>query len=141
MKREQVCEICANISDMNGEEIGFLLEFALEKGAVDAWALPVLSRGKTPAYRLSVQCMKQDATRMCELLLKHSTATAMTMEMRHRIIMDEEMLYIETSYGMVRVAMAGGRQRILHEDLVRLAQKHNMTLAEINEKLLEEMKA
>jgi uncharacterized protein (DUF111 family) len=139
MKQEQMCEISASLDGMSGEDIRFLLESVLEQGALDAWAAPVVTRGRSPAYRLSVQCDKEDATRMCGLVLKNSAVTSLTLEVKSRIMMAEEILYIETSMGMVRLSVAGGKQSIVHEDVAKVARKHNMSIAEAREKLLEEM--
>lgn len=139
MKQEQVCEINTNIDDMTGEDMRYLLEFMIDKGALDAWAVPVLTKGQSPAYRLSVQCKKADASRLCELLIKNSTAVSVTLEVRNRIALGQEVLYIQTTYGMVRLVRAGGSTRMMHEDLERLAKRHNTSIAEMKKQLLEEM--
>ena len=139
MKQEQVSELCTNLDDMAGEEISYLLQLVLEKGALDAWAAPVLTGRQNAAYRFAMQCKKEDTARLCELLLHNSTAVSATLEVKHRMMLDEEIIYIETSLGMVRIVRAGASRHILHEDLTRVARRHDISIVSAKEKILEEI--
>lgn len=139
MERELVCEIYTNIDDMTGEDVRYLLQQLLSGGALDAWAETVLKSGQSPAFRLGMHCHKEDTTQLCELLLKNSTATGLTMQVKHRLAMPGEILYIETTFGMARVVNTAGKRRIMQEDLERLARKHKMSIAEMKKLLLEEI--
>ncbi len=139
MKREQVCEICMNVGDMSGEEVAYLLELAFEKGAVDAWAESVLLRNHRPAFRVTVQCLKQNAGGFCSLLLRNSTSAGVTVEVKNRLTMDEETIYVETSLGMVRITKAGANRHIVYDDLARVAKKNGLSVAAAREMILEEI--
>ncbi len=139
MERELVCEIYSNIDDMTGEDVRYLLQLLLGGGALDAWAETVLKSGHSPAFRLGMYCRKEDTTQICELLLKNSTATGLTMQVKHRISLPKEVLYIETTFGMVRVINTAGKRRIMQDDLERLARKHKKSIAEMKKLLLEEI--
>ncbi|MDL2237357.1 LarC family nickel insertion protein [Christensenellaceae bacterium OttesenSCG-928-K19] len=139
MKQEHTSVLATNLDDMSGEEISYLLELMMDKGAVDAWAAPVMTGRHNPAYRVCVQCKKEDTARLGELLLLNSTAVSVTLEVRHRLMLDEEVVYLETSLGMVRIARAGAGRHIVHEDLARIAKKHGISIAAAKEKILEEI--
>ncbi|MGI6154045.1 MAG: nickel insertion protein [Christensenellaceae bacterium] len=139
MQKETVCEIGANISDMSGEEIGFLMDMAVDAGALNVWAQPILMQKRQPAFLVTVICRKHDATRFCELLLKHSMAFDLRIETKSMIFMDADMMYLQTSFGMVRVKRAGNKKYVEYEDLVRIARKENISISDARERILEEI--
>ncbi len=139
MERELVCEIYTNIDDMTGEDVRYLIQLLQGGGAMEAWAETVIGGGSSPAFRLGVYCRKEDTAALCELLLKNSTATGLTMQVKNRLALPKEVLYIETTLGMIRVIETAGRQRILQKDLERLARKHKKSITEMKKLLLEEI--
>ncbi len=139
MKREQISELCTNLDDMSGEEIRYLLGLVMEKGAIDAFAAPVITGRTNPAYRFTMQCKKEDTARLSELLLLHSTAASATLEVKHRMMLDEEVIYLETTLGMVRIVSTGAGRRVMHEDLARIAKKTDKSIAAVKELILEEI--
>lgn len=139
MRKEAICEVSVNINDMTGEEISFLLNLAMDEGAKDAYAMPIFRRNRNPAHLVTILCSQEDTTIFCELLLKHSTAFDLRVEMKHYISLKCEMDYAETSLGVVRVYRTGRKIRIEYDDLARLAKRNGISIAAVRERIVGEI--
>ncbi|MEG0251219.1 MAG: nickel insertion protein [Christensenellaceae bacterium] len=139
MRKDKACEISTNIDDMTGEEIGFLLNLVMEKGALDAWATPIFMKKQRPAYMVSVLCKNNNAAMVCDLIFKHSSSIGLRIEVKDRIVLERDEIHIDTSFGMVCIKRCGEKKHIEYEDLARIAKEKNLSIAQIKEKILGEI--
>ncbi len=72
---EDVTELCCNIDDMSGEEIGFAMERLFEAGALDVWTTPIGMKKSRPGVMLSVLQAYLDARCASALALPAQSRT------------------------------------------------------------------
>jgi uncharacterized protein (DUF111 family) len=140
MRKEKISEISVSINDMTGEEIGFVLNLAMDEGAMDAYAMPVFKRNQHPAHVVTLLCGTEETVRFCELLLRHSSAFDLRVTTKYNLKLDRKMDIAESSFGVVRYYHAGEKIHIEYEDLARIAKRTGMSIAAIRERILGEIK-
>ena len=134
-QRETVTKLECNLDDMTGEEIGFAQERLFEAGAFDVYTLPIGMKKSRPGILLSVVCRTEDADRMAEVLMAHTTTLGVRRLDLSRYVLKREIDTVDTAYGPVRVKRARGmgteKEKAEYEDLAELARKNNLPLKAI----------
>ncbi|TYB35995.1 MAG: nickel pincer cofactor biosynthesis protein LarC [Flexistipes sinusarabici] len=85
-----IVEIEANVDDMTGEEIGFLMDSFLKAGALDIFFTPIYMKKNRPAYKISILCFPDKTQLLSEKLLKESSTAGIRFSKRKRIVLDRE---------------------------------------------------
>lgn len=134
-QRETVTKLECNLDDMTGEEIGFAQERLFEAGAFDVYTLPIGMKKSRPGILLSVVCRTEDADRMAEVLMAHTTTLGVRRLDLSRYVLKREIDTVDTAYGPVRVKRARGmgteKEKAEYEDLAELARKNDLPLKTI----------
>jgi uncharacterized protein (TIGR00299 family) protein len=138
---EEVSLLACNIDDMNPEHYDFLLERLLQAGANDAWMTPVIMKKSRPAIQLSVLCKPSVKEMMEEILFTHSTSIGIREQTLYRKILRREEIAVETPYGNVRVKQSYYKGKLINakpesDDCRRLAEQHQVSLAEIEKSVI-----
>lgn len=132
-----VYELCANIDDMTGEEIGFAMEMLLECGALDVWTEAIIMKKSRPAVKLCVLTRGMDRKRMAECIFKHTTTLGVREQVCSRYVLKRCEQKQETELGEVRVKFASGfgitRGKYEYDDLARIAREKGMSLRQVRE--------
>ncbi|MEC9491512.1 nickel pincer cofactor biosynthesis protein LarC [Flexistipes sp.] len=90
-----IIEIEANVDDMTGEEMGFLMDSFLKSGALDIFFTPVYMKKNRPGYKISILCSPDKAEFLSEKLLRESSTAGIRFSERQRIILDREFTSLE----------------------------------------------
>jgi uncharacterized protein (TIGR00299 family) protein len=100
-----------NIDDMSPELYGHCLDLLFERGALDAWLVPILMKKGRPATQIGVLCGPGLSDRLCETLLVETTTLGVRRQDVSRTELPRETLEVETEYGPipVKVAIKDGR--------------------------------
>jgi len=85
-----IAEIEANIDDMSGEEMGFLMDSFFKSGALDVFFTPIYMKKNRPAYKISILCLPDKTQLLSEKLLKESSTAGIRFSERKRIVLDRE---------------------------------------------------
>jgi uncharacterized protein (DUF111 family) len=138
---ETVTVIEATIDDMNPEFYGYIMERALEMGALDVYATPVQMKKNRPGTVLSVFCRPIDAEELTRLLLEETTSIGVRTYSAQRTVLDRETLPVETSFGVIRVKVAQQEGRWMNaapefEDCRAAALRTGVPLKEIYQEVL-----
>lgn len=132
---DQVYELCCNIDDMTGEEIGFAMEQILAAGALDVWTEAITMKKSRPAVKLCVLVRGKDRQWMAETILKYTTTIGVREQQWQRYIMRRCEQKQETPIGDINVKFVSGwgttRAKYEYEDLARIAREKGMSLAEV----------
>lgn len=132
-----VYELCANIDDMTGEEVGFAMEMLLECGALDVWTEAITMKKSRPAVKLCVLARGMDRKRMTECIFKHTTTLGVREQVWNRYVLKRCEQKQETELGEVRVKFASGfgvtRGKYEYDDLARIAREKGMSLRQVRE--------
>jgi uncharacterized protein (TIGR00299 family) protein len=126
-------ELSVNLDDCSPQLLGYVLEKALEQGALDAWVVPATMKKGRPGHVLHVLAdgARRDALRRLlleetpTLGVRESTVTRTVLQRRH----DE----VETPWGRVRIKLGLEGERVLnaqpeYEDVRALASAAKVPL-------------
>jgi pyridinium-3,5-bisthiocarboxylic acid mononucleotide nickel chelatase len=78
--RDRVVEISCNVDDDSGEHLGWMVAQLMERGALDAWLTPTMSKKGRPAYCLSALATTGSWQGLADWVLRNGT----TFGMRYR---------------------------------------------------------
>lgn len=101
-EKGRAVEICANIDDMTGEDLGAAMDFLLTSGALDVWFEQIQMKKNRPAVKLCALAKPEDTKRIAELMLRHTTSLGVRMREVERLMLAREIYTAKTRFGDVR---------------------------------------
>jgi pyridinium-3,5-bisthiocarboxylic acid mononucleotide nickel chelatase len=104
-ERDKVVVIEANIDNMTGEALGWLMDHLLANGALDVSYTPVQMKKNRPATLLAVMARPEDASQLAALILRESATLGVRMQTMERLKAGREVDEIETPIGPARVKL------------------------------------
>jgi uncharacterized protein (TIGR00299 family) protein len=133
--REELLLLEANIDDMTGEALGFLMERCFESGALDLTFTPLTMKKSRPGVAAAVLCRGENADALRETLFRHSTTIGFRETTVSRLSLKRELKTLRGGFGSAQekiVSMGGGktRSKIEYEDRARLAREQGVSLDE-----------
>jgi pyridinium-3,5-bisthiocarboxylic acid mononucleotide nickel chelatase len=133
---EIVSVIEANIDDMNPQLYGYLMEKALEAGALDVTCCPVQMKKNRPGLLVSILCKPELENALTRLLFEQTTTIGLRITEARRKVLDREAVKVETAYGPVRMKVArldGKEMNVTPEfdDCQRLANEKSVSLKDV----------
>jgi len=138
---DEIAELCCNLDDMTGENIGFAMEALLAGGALDVFTTPIGMKKSRPGVLLTVLCRPAEQEKMAKLLFANTTTLGVRVGMRSRFTLRRSEETVQTPYGSVRRKISQGygvrREKPEYDDLVKIAQEQGKTLAQVREMLKE----
>ncbi|MEZ5596692.1 MAG: nickel pincer cofactor biosynthesis protein LarC [Pseudomonadales bacterium] len=132
------------IDDMSPEAFEPLLLRLFETGASDAWCTPVVMKKSRNGICLTVLADDAHRQALIDLILNESTSIGLRVLPFEKHILPREVLQVATSLGEVRVkrvTQPDGRQRhkLEHDDVLRLAQHHDIDYRTLRQRLEREV--
>ena len=132
---DAVVEIETNLDDSSPEELGFAMERLLEAGALDVAFSPLQMKKNRPGVLVRVLARPEDASRMAELVIEHTSALGVRFQRMERLIARRESRVAATPWGDVRVKVKlfDGREVVApeYEDCARVARAAGVPLREV----------
>ena len=98
---DQVVEIRCNVDDQTAERTAWILEKALELGALDAWATPQTGKKGRPGHGIVLLVAPDEVPRFSDFLLRHSSSFGVRYSTWNRFKLTREEEIRETSAGPV----------------------------------------
>ncbi len=98
----------ANLDDMSGELAAHAIERAIARGALDAWATPIVMKKGRPALKLSAIARRADAGEVARTLLAESTSLGVRAHDVRRHERPRRLVEVHTAYGTIPVKVADG---------------------------------
>ena len=94
-------EVSCNVDDQTGERTAWLMEKALERGALDAWVTQVVGKKGRPAVRMDFLVKPEDVPGLSDFLLRYSSTLGVRYAPfgRFKLLREEEVR--ETPHGPV----------------------------------------
>ena len=136
---ESIAVLECNLDDMTGEDIAFAMERLFQDGARDVFTQPIGMKKSRPGVLLSAICLPEDADRLAETMMKHTTTLGIRRKDMSRYTIARSEGTVETSFGSVRVKRACGmgveRAKPEYDDIAELAKKHGVPLDVIRREL------
>jgi pyridinium-3,5-bisthiocarboxylic acid mononucleotide nickel chelatase len=133
---EVVTVIEANVDDMSPQLYGYLVERALAVGALDITCASIQMKKNRPGLEISILCAPERAEALAQLLFEETTTIGLRIHQAGRLVLDREMVNVETPYGTARVKVAkrAGKEMNVapeYEDCQRLATEKSVPLKEV----------
>ena len=136
-KREQITKLECNLDDMTGEDIGYAIGQLFSAGALDVFTQSIGMKKNRPGVLLTVLCSADDADRLAEEIMKHTTTLGIRRQEMNRYVLQRDVWTVSTPYGEVRMKQASGmgveRSKPEFDDVALLAAKNNLPLRTIRE--------
>jgi uncharacterized protein (DUF111 family) len=125
----------ANIDDMTGEALGFLMEKFFDAGALDVAFTPLTMKKARPGVAVAVLCRRENADTLRETFFRHSTTIGFRETTVSRLSLKREQKTLRGDFGTAQekiVHVDGGntRSKIEYEDRARLAREQGLSLEE-----------
>lgn len=134
-KSETITELCCNIDDMTGEQIGFAVGKFLEADALDVFTSPIYMKKSRPATMLTCLCKESDKDKFVKLIFKHTSTIGIREHISERYILSCKEIIIHTNYGDIRAKQSEGygvcRVKAEYEDLAEIADSNKISLSDI----------
>ncbi|MFN4034136.1 MAG: nickel pincer cofactor biosynthesis protein LarC [Fimbriimonadales bacterium] len=130
---ESIVQIETNLDNATPQQLGYVMERALEQGALDVFMTPVQMKKNRPGVLLTVLASPERADPLMRLLLRETPTLGVRYSLMNRRCLQRDYLPVETAYGTVRVKRARMGARVLHlapeyDDCVALARQHGAPL-------------
>jgi uncharacterized protein (DUF111 family) len=125
----------ANIDDMTGEALGFLMERLFDSGALDVSFIPCTMKKSRPGVVVSVLGRPGGLDTLREVFFRHSATIGFRETAVNRLSLKREESIIQSPSGEARekTVFFGGEKlgsKIEFEDRARLAREKNISLDE-----------
>ncbi len=126
----------ANLDDTTGQIVARAIDAALEAGALDAWATPIVMKKGRPAVLLAALVEEGARAAVTRALFSETTTLGVRRRRVERDALAREVRTVETRYGAVRVKVAlldgaevGAQPE--HDDCLARAREHGVALREV----------
>jgi len=125
-----------NIDDMPSEFLGYLMEKVFQAGALDIYFTPIQMKKNRPATKISVLVENKYFESVAEIILTETTTFGLRCFELNRKKLFRKIVSVETKFGTINVKQGYLRDKIIkaipeYEDCKRLAQKHNVPIAQV----------
>jgi hypothetical protein len=133
---EEISIIEANLDDMNPQIYGYVVEKALQAGALDVYTTALQMKKNRPGTLLTILCRPEDTEALTSLLFSETTTFGVRTHRAQRRALAREWVNVSTSYGDVRIKLSRSNGHILHvapeyDDCRKLAVEKQVPLQQI----------
>jgi uncharacterized protein (TIGR00299 family) protein len=130
---EEITVLEANVDDMTPQVFGYVMEQALQSGALDAFGTPVQMKKSRPGMLLTVLCRTEDSQRLTRLILAETTTLGVRMRRESRAALTRRHVSVSTKWGAVRMKLANLNGSISnyapeYEDCRQIAKEQKVPL-------------
>jgi uncharacterized protein (TIGR00299 family) protein len=142
-KTETLTLMEANIDDMSGEALGFLMERLFDSGALDVSFSPCVMKKSRPGTVVSVLGKNSGLDTLRECLFRHSATIGFRETPVNRLSLEREIKGISGAFGAAeqKTVFYGKtplRSKIEFEDRARLARERGISLEEAEQMIKDE---
>jgi uncharacterized protein (TIGR00299 family) protein len=139
---DELWEISCNLDTASGETLGYLLEGALERGAADAFAVPIHMKKGRPGHQLSFLVDEPRREALLTFMLQESSSLGFRMHRVERQVLKRWSETRQTPLGAVRFKVArlpSGQLLIRPEEdeVRRLAKETELGRREVRSRLMD----
>ncbi len=139
---ESIVQIETNLDNATPQQLGYVMERALEQGALDVFMTPVQMKKNRPGVQITVLASPERADALMSLLLRETPTLGVRYSLMNRRCLQRDYQQVETAYGVVRVKRAREGGRVLHlapeyDDCAALARQHGAPLHAIMQEALQ----
>ncbi len=131
-----VTVIESHIDNMEGEQLGYLMDHLLASGALDVSYTPMQMKKNRPATHVTIICHPEDGDRLAVQLLSETTTLGVRIQHTQRLKAQRSQESVETPFGPLLVKVKRLGSRIIsaspeYEECRRIAEEQAIPLAEV----------
>lgn len=146
LQADRITVLEANVDDMSAEWIGHLIDRLLETGALDVSVTSILMKKSRPAHEVKVMVAPEKERAVLECLFRESTTFGVRRTEVDRAILARDVRSVETEWGRVSVKLGRLGEDIVtaapeFEDLRRVARESGLPLKEVQQRVMEALRA
>ena len=130
---EEITVLESNVDDMTPQVFGYVMEQALQNGALDAFGTPIQMKKSRPGMLLTVLCRTEDGQELTKLILAETTTLGVRMRKESRAALTRRHVSVNTKWGSVRMKLANLNGSISnyapeYEDCRQIAKEQKVPL-------------
>jgi len=130
------------LDDLSPQVIAYVMEQALEKGALDVMCTPVLMKKNRPGNLLTILTDRQNISRLEDLIFRETSTLGLRIREEKRSILERRHVSVKTEWGAIRVKVASREGSEFHaapefEDCRQIAEQHTVPLKRVQEMALQ----
>jgi uncharacterized protein (TIGR00299 family) protein len=131
--RDEVILLATNIDDQPAEQLAYVAEHLLNRGALDVWWTPIGMKKGRSALMLSVLIRPADEHTAVAAIFRETTSLGIRRQPLERWICARTIRHVETPWGIVHVKEQQWQGEQLgvapeYDDCARIARQHNIPL-------------
>jgi len=111
---EKLLVLETNVDDLSGQISGYVMERALEMGALDCYFTPVQMKKNRPGVLISILCSVRDKEKFMQLLFEEATTLGIRSYEVDRRALERQTVRVETTYGSIEMKVARFGQRVVN---------------------------
>ena len=132
----------ANIDDMTAEQLGAVLNAALDHGALDAWFTAIQMKKNRPAVKLSLIVPANDEENFSDFLLEHTTTLGVRSIAMNRKLAKRSVVEVKTRFGQVKIKIketdnGGKHAHPEYDDCERIARAEGLPFLAVYEEAMQ----
>ncbi len=134
--RDQVTVLEADIDDMNPELYAWVMEKAVEIGAIDVSLAPIYMKNNRPASRITLLSPTHLAQSLTDLLLAETTSLGVRFYPVGRTKLERQVEEVETEFGRIKLKVARIDKKVKniapeYADCKRVARERGVPLKKV----------
>jgi len=138
---DNIVLIETNIDDSAPQILGYVMERAMELGALDCWFTPIQMKKNRPATMLSILCPSEKKNLLTNLIFTETTTLGIRVRNTERISLSREIVQIDTAFGKVDVKIGRYGKKIVNvmpefEQVRKLAMENEIPFRIVRDAVL-----
>ena len=129
--QEDLVVVEANLDDVSGEVLGYLVPALLAVGALDAWLVPAIGKKGRPVQVVNALVTPDDAGRVAAVMFEEGGTLGVRRHQVERTALARHWAGVEVDGRPVRVKVGPHRAKPEYEDCVEVARATGRPLAEV----------
>jgi uncharacterized protein (TIGR00299 family) protein len=143
---DRIAVLETNLDNISGEVLGYVLELAMDEGALDAFHTPIQMKKSRPGVLFTILCEESQADDFTEMLLRETSALGVRRSVVERRKLQREIIVVKTKYGAIEVKLGKLNGKIVqtapeYESCKRAALKAGVPLKQVSQEVLKAVKA
>jgi uncharacterized protein (TIGR00299 family) protein len=141
--QETITVLEANLDDLNPQVFGYVMDRLVEKGALDAFGIPVHMKKNRPGMLLTVLCKPEDAAELSHLIFTETSTLGIRRRDEQRQALTRKWVNVSTQWGNVRLKVANINGTVTnyapeYEDCRKIAAENHVPLKDVMQAALSE---
>lgn len=135
VETDDVIVVEANIDDMNPQFYSHVVDLLFERGALDAYLIPIIMKKGRPGTLLAALVDQEHLTAVTSTMLDETTTIGVRTYTVHRRKLPRRIMTVTTRLGPVRIKVVRHGERVRfapeYEDCLQTAQSAGVSLADV----------